>query len=380
MKHILFIIPCLTTGGTNSSLDSLYPLLKNKYDIKIFAISHQPCDHLYSFSQCILPQNLILSLLLSHYKSQKGFKKILSFALKMIKRFLYYFHFDIIGYYSKKVACKLNKSGKYDVIIAFQEGVATKFASECLCARKIAWIHCNYDKYLSLDKSEEHIYRHFHKIVCVSQYTTSVFRHRYPSLNNKVTSIYNIIYIDEIQKKSEEPIEDKRFNSHKITLLSVGRFNPVKRFRDIPFIASILKSKGIDFIWYIIGPNNLSGEYDCFCDNIIKYNVKDCVISLGGKSNPYPYFKASDLYVCLSESEACPMVFKEAKLLGLPIVTTDFPSSYEFVHEGEGMITSFEMIHEAIMYMIKHKYKVFTLSKLENENTEIVKQIELILN
>ncbi len=32
----------------------------------------------------------------------------------------------------------------------------------------------------------------------------------------------------------------------------------------------------------------------------------------------------------------------------MPIVTTDFPSSYEFVHVGEGVITEFDHLADAI--------------------------------
>ena len=36
MKRILFIIPSLATGGTNSSLDSFYTQFKDKYHIAVF--------------------------------------------------------------------------------------------------------------------------------------------------------------------------------------------------------------------------------------------------------------------------------------------------------------------------------------------------------
>ena len=73
------------------------------------------------------------------------------------------------------------------------------------------------------------------------------------------------------------------------------------------------------------------------------------MIWLGEKVNPYPYFKDTDQYVCLSELEACPMVFLEAKLFNIPIVTTDFPSAREFVKDGEGTISPLEDLPQAII-------------------------------
>ena len=103
-----------------------------------------------------------------------------------------------------------------------------------------------------------------------------------------------------------------------------------------------------------------------------KYSVQDCVKWLGGKSNPYPYFKKADIYVCLSESEACPMVFKEAKLFGLPIVTTDFPSAYEFVNEEDGIISSLENMPDAINSMIDKIEKGYTKKIANDDNSEII--------
>ena len=86
--------------------------------------------------------------------------------------------------------------------------------------------------------------------------------------------------------------------------------------------------------------------------------MKDCVVYLGGKSNPYPYFKMADLLVCVSESEACPMIFNEAKLLNLPIVSTDFPSAFEFIdRDKDGRITQIEAMADTIADIISEDSK-----------------------
>ena len=53
---------------------------------------------------------------------------------------------------------------------------------------------------------------------------------------------------------------------------------------------------------------------------ISDHSVENEVICLGNKTNPYPYFKVADLLVSTSSSEACPMIFNEAKILNLPVM------------------------------------------------------------
>lgn len=378
MKKILFIIPSLSTGGTNSVLDSFYPLLKDKYDISVFAISHQPRNHNYTFDKRLLTQDIILSILYSKYNDQKGIFKLISFPLKILQILLRYIKIDLTILRSNYLIKKIDNI--YDTVIAFQEGYATKFASMFKCSHKIAWIHCNYNNYLSKEISEENIYKKFKKIICVSQYTANIFSNRYPNLKNRTIYIYNIINKKRIYELAEQPIEDKRYIKNNMILLSVGRFSAVKRFKSIPAIASELKKRGINFKWYILGPITDTKENTIFLKNVKKFDIEDYVIWLGGKSNPYPYFKVADLYVCLSESEACPMVFKEAKLFGIPIVTTDFPSSYEFIHEGEGYITSFDKLSEAITTMIYKIEAGFKLKSYYDDSEDVLSKVYSVLD
>ena len=67
--------------------------------------------------------------------------------------------------------------------------------------------------------------------------------------------------------------------------------------------------------------------------------MEDNITILGYKDNPYPYIKQSDLLVCLSSSEACPMIFNEAKVLSVPVVSSDFGGVEEFVDLNFGLIS-----------------------------------------
>lgn len=379
MKKLLFIIPGLGTGGTNSSLDSFYTLFKDKYHISVFSISHQPRNHKYSFDEALLKEDKVLSLLYANFSDQKGISKVFAVFFKTAQSLCRKLNIKLAEIRGKKVIQKIESSEKYDFIIGYQEGFATMFSSMFQNRNKVAWIHCNYDYYLPIGKSEENMYNQFTNIVCVSKFTASVFVKRYPTLESRTMFIHNLIDSNRINILAQNIITDADFSTKYINLISVGRFSTVKRFREIPSIAQKLKNKGLKFMWYILGPADSSDESVLFKQNIDKYSVNDCVKWLGGKSNPYPYFKKSDLYVCLSESEACPMVFKEAKLFSLPIATTDFPSAYEFVNEHEGIISSFEDISDAINTMINKIEKGYKIVTTDNENNEDIIKINSIL-
>ena len=206
------------------------------------------------------------------------------------------------------------------------------------------------DEYINIEVIDElKYYTKFHRIVCVSNFTRERFVSRYPSLDSTTITINNLLDVDRIISLSNKNIDDIRFDTDKYTIISVGRMHPVKRFSMIPKIAQDLKDRQLSFVWYIIG-GPLNDEYNKLLLEIDRCNVGDCVILLGEKANPYPYFKKSQLYVSTSISEACPMVFNEASLLNLPIVTSDFGSAYEFVTD-EDLIEPIDRIADGIYAM-----------------------------
>ena len=116
-----------------------------------------------------------------------------------------------------------------------------------------------------------------------------------------------------------------------------------------------LKQKGYNFRWFIVGgaPETNKDEEALIKRKVYEYSVGDCVTLIGRKTNPYPYLKQSDLLVCLSSSETFNYTMTEAKILGVPIVTTDYACAKESVadHE-EGLIVPVEGISDAIERMM----------------------------
>lgn len=335
MKKILFITPSKSIGGTNSSLSSLINSIQDKYDIKVLLMSDNG-NGTYDFIKNSFTNNL-LNAYQSDFSKLNGKIKFLALFIKCFKRFGSLFSKDISKLIYQAAARQVQKKYDFDIVVGFSEGFAMKLASEFTAKKKITWIHCDYDRAVSIDIDELHYYNKFHNIVCVSKYTLNRFIERYPTLKPKSSYVYNLIDFERIKKLLQEPCSDSRFKDDLFTIVSVGRMDPVKQFSLIPKIAKSLADLGVCFRWYIIG-GPINEEYIKIQSEIQKYGLKDYVIQLGNKINPYPFMKAANLYVCTSLSEACPMVFIEAKLCGLPIVSSNFGSAYEFVDDASDLI------------------------------------------
>ena len=347
MKKILFITPSRAIGGTNSSLASLISYLSPKCKIDILIISSHGSGQYDFLSNAYT--NILLDAYYTSFEHLDWKTKFIACIIKVLKRC----HIPVLNIINKYVAYRYQKKYSYDVVVGYSEGKTMRLASAFDTNLKYTWIHCEYDRAIPINVNEQSYYEKFHKIVCVSKYTMKCFLKRYPSLNNITTSVYNLIDTNRILSLSCGLIDDQRFNSTDYTIISVGRMHPVKQFSKIPQIASQLLGKNVVFKWFIIGgPNN--DEYRLIETEIEKYEVAEHVVLLGAKSNPYPYFKQADLYVATSKSEACPMVFNEAKLLGIPIISADFASAYEFI-SNENQITPLEKIAELIHDNYKNK-------------------------
>lgn len=76
------------------------------------------------------------------------------------------------------------------------------------------------------------------------------------------------------------------------------------------------------------------------------------MILLGAKDNPYPYLRRSDLVVCTSISETFSYVIGEAKVLGVPVVSTNFGTAKEVLDDRHGVIAELEEMADAIAGLI----------------------------
>ena len=134
-------------------------------------------------------------------------------------------------------------------------------------------------------------------------------------------------FYESIKEKSQET-QEKKFEKDCFVCFSACRLSSEKGLvRAIDAMAKTFK-KHNDLRWYIAGDGP---ERENIKDAIRKNHLDDRVILLGNQSNPYPYFKNSNLVINVSYHEAAPMVFFESKALGVPVFATETSSAREII-------------------------------------------------
>lgn len=218
--------------------------------------------------------------------------------------------------------------------------------------RKFAWIHNDVGQ-ITLDiKKYRRIYEMYDKIVCVSKKAKDTFLEHLSEYESKTTVFYNIIDTKKILKRAEEYTYKEDFQG--IKLLTVGRLSYEKGQDLVPKIAKRLVADGYDIRWYCVG----DGEDRVALETQIKeLKMEQRIILLGNQQNPYPFFKMADIYIQPSRNEGFGITISEAKIFGLPIVTTNFAGADEQITDKvTGLVVHFDEteMYNAIVLLLNN--------------------------
>lgn len=113
-------------------------------------------------------------------------------------------------------------------------------------------------------------------------------------------------------------------------LVSMGREDDVKGFWHLLKIFRNVKEQEPQVKLAIVG----SGDFTAYEQMAEELGIKDSVLFTGLKKNPFPYLKASTLYVLTSISEGLPNALVESLAVGLPVVSVNCMSGpAEILHE-----------------------------------------------
>lgn len=379
-KNILVIVPSFDSGGTGTSLMNFVSLMdKNKYSISVFAITNAGVNRDFVAQHCrVIGYNPGAI----NVPEKPTFRDWVFKVVKSLKKGLCKFGIDISPFLFKYYASRIDNP-KNDFVLAFQEGQATLFASFLKHGKKVAWVRCEFTRLIKGDndvKRLSDIYAKFDKIVSVSNAAVSSFVSVMPQYKDKTYTVHNFINDDRVVRLSSEQIDDVP-KSDLFTVISIGRIDPVKRFSAIPSIVSELKDKGLKLRWLIVGGNVSETEYTKLLHEIKKYHVEDDVILTGNKKNPYPYLRMSNLLVSLSTSETFNNTLTEAKILGVPVVTSNYACASESVADGvEGLIVPFKEISVSIERMMRNEDVIYDkvhgyLAKFKYDNRRLLEYL-----
>ena len=202
-------------------------------------------------------------------------------------------------------------------------------AEKVKAQKKFAWVNVNYEAAGHQAAFDDCFYNKYDKIVCVSEKLHSIFDEVFPQYKDNTVTILDINNPATILAMSDAPcsLPDR----HGLTLVTVGRLVPQKGYDIAAKAAYLLKERGFDFHWYVVG----DGDRDSIKKDIARYDIGDCFTLLCAKANPYPYMKAADIYVQTSKFEGYCLTLAEARMLNIPCVTTNFDVVYAQMVDGE---------------------------------------------
>ena len=382
-KNILFVVDEKRMGGVSVLLEDILNNINiKKYNIDI-AILHNAGDYLNNLPKSI---NIIygtsffntVDLTLKQAINSKSIKIIYS-KLRLI-----------LLMKTKLIKNRIIKERKkmfkktYDIEIAFKDGFCAIFTAYGDSIKKYHWLHSDYAMYDCTARYKclfKDVFPRFNKIIAISNSVLERFNEKYHTENNEV--IFNIIDSEKIINKSKE--ENIKYDNKKINLVSVGRIHEMKGYDRLIDVLHELDqdNKLNNVITRIVGdgPN-----IEVVKEKIRKYHLEEKVILMGKKKNPFPYVKASDVFIMCSRYEPFGLVILEALILKVPVLSVNVASIKEIMNNKQGIIVenSNKGLYEGLEKIIKDKtlidkYKK-ELSNYKYDIQRILKQIEGLLD
>lgn len=379
-RRILFVIDSLGCGGAEKSLVSLLRLLchKKKYEIHLWMLSRG------GVFESLLPKDVIIEPTPS-YRWIDGLKR----HLAQIIYSLTYRYNRLIGkpehgaetlWKCMSWAYKVPQT-EFDVAIAYQQGVPTYLvATKIQAQNRIAWVNADIFAVGYNMKYNAQFYRNFDFIVPVSSDLKTILENKYPMFGDKYRVVYDILNPEVIRQQSMEPFQEHDHFSHELTIVTTGRLAIPKNYLLAVETARVLDARGVDFQWLFVGEGDERFNIETL---IRKYGLQKKVLLLGLRMNPYPYMARCNVYVQTSSYEGFGLTIAEAKILGKPVVSTNFDVVHDqLVHEQNGLIadmTPESVADNIIRLVVDENLRNSIISNLKNEtNTTYVTEVEKV--
>lgn len=359
-KRLLFVIESLNLGGAEKSLVTLLNRLdyeKYEVDLQLFTRGGK-FEELLPEEVNILPQLPYFGYCCIAYNDI--FRKLKAPFL-LYSQVSYSIKLRLKKYNNIEKSVNLWKTCRrffeisnkqYDVAIAYAQGTPTFYVNEKVNAiKKIAYINISYfpkEKYKTYIENQ---LGQFDFINCVSDSVYNQCISYFKLETNKYVIIEDLIDTEFNVKMANltKLGTDVELQNDELFLLSVGRLVNQKGFDMAVEACKILINRELKFKWFVIGEGN---QRQLLEDKIRKNKLEDIFILLGAKSNPYPYFKACDIYIQPSRFEGFGITIAEAKMFNKPIVATNFDAvRLQITNNINGLIV--DLTPESIAYGIQ---------------------------
>ncbi len=352
MKTILFVMNTMGRAGAERALIALMNALpREEYDISLLSLVNRG----EMFQE--VPEHV--RILNRHPKA----RSVLSFSGRLAlvgataKCFFYRLRgFALLGYLFRNLKLQMKEkirldkllwrvisqgtpapAQEYDLAVAYLEGASTYFVADAVRARKKAsFVHIDYQEAGYNASLDLDAYDKIDQVFSVSEEAGESFLRIYPQHREKLALFRNMIDVKRIRELSqrEDIPADSPFLASTATykLLTVGRLNYQKGY-DIAIPAlGLLRERGLDIDWFILGEGSLERELRAQIRNA---GLEGHFFLLGSKQNPYPYIRKADLYIHATRFEGKSIAIEEAQVLGKAIIASDCTGNREQILSGE---------------------------------------------
>ena len=221
------------------------------------------------------------------------------------------------------------KQGNYDTIIAVHAPLASRLAtlkSSLPQTKTIGWIHNSFEAlfgdtslYIGPDRKRHYVYqfRKLDDVVVLCHHDAETYNHYDPAF--KPTVIYNPLTL--------EPGEPSKGNSKRF--LAVGRFARKHKGFDLLIEAfHLFAQKDLEWKLDIVGEGV---EEKMYRELITKYKLENRILIHPFTNRIQDYYSQAQVYVLSSRWEGFGLVLVEAMAHGLPVISSDLPTSKEIM-------------------------------------------------
>ena len=296
-KRVLFVTASTQGGGAERMLFYIMRSIGDNFETRLFITSKDkvPAEYAHDIIAQNANKNHAISAFSKLLKYIRAFKPDHTFTTS-----------SNVGY----------------MLILAKKILGKKFSVNIRCAVTPSEIYHSDIKSRLLNHVIKLTYNYADKIIAQTEFMKGDLISSYNISEEKVQVIRNIVDFNMIESLSSKFIPTEISAENK-NIVAAGALYSVKGFDLlIDAIAPLLKTYNARL--YILGEERYETGYRSLLEEQIKkHNLSDKVFLLGHKDNPYPYYKAADLFVMSSRKEGYPNVVLEALSLSTPVVATD---------------------------------------------------------
>ena len=328
-RSILFHYSVFNVGGAEKSLLRLMTLLCDR-DWTVTLVLNRPGGSLES---ALDPR--IEVLYLRSFSAGDRFKKAKGVLRRMAALP------DAAAYLIGELEAKWRRKGflrrRYTVAAVSLHGLDASFVCEEVSAGvRVHWIRNDLRQCDPERKAYDNIRRHcscIDRYLCVSRTARDSFVELFPDLTERADLLYNVLLPDEMQRLSEVGTAPEMSCVKGLKVVTVCRLSDkAKGLLRMVRVHKRLYDEGIEFTWFVIGDGP---DRELMQRAVDEAGLEGKMILLGSRENPFPYYKAADISATLSYYEGLCGAVNEAKVMGRPVIATEFSGIREQIVHGE---------------------------------------------